>query len=310
MHWKTKSRIQNAVALLPSSTSYAVYYWIQRHFGGLRKIDPVSRLKAGIDTWNVIKESGSDPRDKVFLEVGTGRVPITPMAYWLMGAKRIFTLDVNPYLKVELIKESTDFILNNKRKIQILFGSLLNNKRLDDLLLYCKDATFSASEFLQHCNIDYVAPGDAAQTGLMPGSIDFHTSFTVFEHISPMKLRAIIREGNRIIGQDGLFVHKIDYSDHFSHSDTTITAINFLQYSDSDWHKYSGNKYMYMNRLRHDDFLELLEELDHRILLSYPEIDQESLDTIRSGSFHLDEKFLSKSEDMLSVRSAWIVSQL
>ena len=105
MRWTTKSRIQNAVSVLPSPISYALYYWIQRRFGALRKTNPTSRLESAVDTWKIIKKHGRDPRDKVFFEVGTGRMPITPLAYWLMGAKEIITIDLNPYVKVELIEE-------------------------------------------------------------------------------------------------------------------------------------------------------------------------------------------------------------
>jgi hypothetical protein len=58
----------------------------------------------------------------------------------------------------------------------------------------------------------------------------------------------------------GLFVHFIDHSDHFSHSDATISPINFLKHCESDWQGYAGNRYMYMNRLRHDDMIELIRE--------------------------------------------------
>ena len=99
MHWKLRATSQNTVSLLPTSFSYAAYYWIQRHFGGLRQTNPVSRLSAGIETWKLIQKAGYDPVEKVFFEVGTGREPVVPMAYWLMGAKKTITIDVNPYIK-------------------------------------------------------------------------------------------------------------------------------------------------------------------------------------------------------------------
>lgn len=309
MHWKTKSKIQNAVSLLPSSISYATYYWIQRHFGGLRRMNPVSRLKAGVETWRRVQELGYDPTEKVFFEIGTGRVPIVPVAYWLMGAKRTITVDLNPYMKAELIRESLESISSNKEVIQELFGSLLYKKRLDDLLYFYNSSTFSTGSFLEFCQIKYVAPGDAAKTGLKEKSIDFHTSYAVFEHIPPMILKNIIEEGNRIISDGGLFVNRIDYSDHYSHSDKTVSAINFLQYSDSEWDRYAGNRYMYMNRLRHDDFLTMFESVGHRIVLNIPDVDERSLDLLRFGSLQLNERFKSKSVDVLSIRSSWIVSQ-
>lgn len=309
MHWKLKAAIQNTVSLLPSSISYATYYWVQRRFGSLRGMNPVSRLTAGIDTWKRIKEWGYDPTEKVFLEVGTGRAPIVPLAYWLMGAKKTITIDLNPYLKTELIRESLRYILDNNEEIQKLFGLLIDKKRLCDLLYFSKSVPYSTCGFLDLCHINYIAPGDAAKTELSQQSIDFHTSFTVFEHIPPEVLIQIIEEGNRIISDNGLFIHRINYSDHYSHSDKRISPINFLQFSDAQWEKYAGNRYMYMNRLRHDDFVSMFQSAGHRILATEPEVDQQSKELLRSGSLQLNERFQTKTEEVLSIKGAWIVSQ-
>lgn len=192
MHWKLKAKIQNAVSLLPSSASYSVYYWIQRRFGGLRRINPVSRLTAGIETWQRIREQGYDPSERVFLEVGTGRVPLVPLAYWLMGAEKTITIDTNPYLKEELIRESLRFIADNIEAIQGLFGSSIDKTRLDGLLDLCVSSAFAMHEFLELCRIVYIAPDNAARTGLAARSIDFHTSYAVLEHIPREVLKQII----------------------------------------------------------------------------------------------------------------------
>lgn len=309
MHWKLKAKIQNAVSLLPSSASYAAYYWIQRNFGGLKRANPISRLTAAIETWKRIQRQGYTPSGKVFLEVGTGRVPIVPLAYWLMGAEKTITIDLNPYLKAELISECLQYTFENEEEILSLFGSLLDKRRFDEVLAFSRDSHFSASAFLDLCRVDYVAPGDAADTCLPDRSIDFHTSYTVFEHIPLEVLRQILEEGNRIIKNDGLFIHRIDYSDHFSHSDKSISAINFLQYADLEWKRYADNRYMYMNRLRHDDFISLFESVGQSIIEAQPTIDQRSHELLRSGSLQLNERFSSKSEDVLAITGAWIISQ-
>jgi hypothetical protein len=309
MHWKLKAVIQNTISLLPNSVSYAAYFWIQRHFGGLRRINPVSSLTAGIATWNLIKELGYDPSEKVFFKVGTGRVPLMPLAYWLMGAKKTMTIDLNPCLKEELIKESLQYISDNSQEILKLFGSLVHQDRMDDLMHFNKNLSFSTSAFLDICHINYIAPSDAANTTLSNQSIDFHTSYVVLEHIPLEVLKNIIDGGNRIISDNGLFIHRIDYSDHFSHSDKTISSINFLQFSDNDWIRYAGNRYMYMNRLRHDDYIRLFQSAGHCILAAYPDVDEQSQELLRSESFRFNELFKSKSEDVLSIRGAWIVSQ-
>lgn len=309
MHWKTKALVQNVVSIFPSSASYEAYYLLQRHFGGLKKINPVSRLKAGIATWNFIKKNDYDPVGKVFFEIGTGRIPNVPMAYWLMGAEKTITIDLNPYLKEDLVRECLQYIHANYQNIQKLFGPLLDQRRMDDLLAFHKSGAFSVQAFLDLCRIQYIAPGDAANTKMQPRSIDFHTSYTVFEHIPLEVLRNIVEEGGRIITDDGLFVHRIDYSDHFSHSDKTIPRINFLRYSNKEWNRYAGNRYMYMNRLRHDDYISLFRDAGHHILDTRPDVEPHLQEMLRGGGFPLDQRFKTKTEEVLATTGAWIVSK-
>lgn len=307
MHWKAKATLQNAVARLPAESSYATYYWLQRHFGGLRRINPAARLRAGIETWRQIEKLGRDPLDKTFFEVGTGRVPMTPLAYWLMGARRVITVDLNPYLKAELTRECLQYIADHAEDIQALFGPLLNRTRFETLLYFERQDGFDLRQLLDLCHIRYIAPSDAACTGLGADEIDFHTSFNVFEHIPRAVLLAILDEGNRIIRRTGLFVHRVDYSDHFSHSDTRISPINFLQYSDAQWSHYADNRYMYMNRLRHDDFLALFESVRHTILAAEPTVDAPSLQLLRDGGLTVDAQFGGKTDEVLATTEAWIV---
>lgn len=308
MYWKIKAAIQNAVSLLPSSASYAAYYQIQRHFGSLQHLDPISTLVGGIQTWKLIQKQGHDPLGGVFFEVGTGRVPIIPVAYWLMGAKKTFTVDLNPYLKAELVAEALNYLAENKEKVLSLFGPLINTNRFDELLKFEKNYKFNISDFLDLCSIDYMAPGNAADTNLLDQSIDFHTSYTVFEHIPLNVLKSIIEEGNRIIKNDGLFIHRIDYSDHFSHSDSRISAINFLQYSDTEWKKYANNRYMYMNRLRHDDFIDLFKSTGQSIVYTETSTEQRLKYLLKNGEIDIDERFNSKSTEILEIISAWIIT--
>ena len=266
-------------------------------------------MNAGIKTWKKLQELDYDPINKVFFEIGTGWIPLVPVAYWLMGAKNTVTIDLNPYMKPELIRESLEYISKNKDIIQELFGPLLNKERLDQLIDFYNSNEFSTDAFLDLCQIKYIAPGDASNTGLNEKSIDIHTSYKVFEHIPSSVLKEIINEGNRIISDDGLFIHRIDYADHFSYSDKTISAINFLQYSDAAWNKYADNRYMYMNRLRHDDFVTIFESAQHKITLNQPDVDEQALELLSSDSLKVDEKFTDKPQDVLTITSAWIISR-
>jgi hypothetical protein len=66
---------------------------------------------------------------------------------------------------------------------------------------------------------------------------------------------------------------------------------------------------MYMNRLRHDDYIHLLQSAGHRILVENPDVDQQLQELIRSGTLRLNERFKGKSIDVLSIIGGWIISQ-
>lgn len=304
-----KSRIQNAISFLPSAVSYEAYYWVQRHFGGLRKVVPTSKFIAAIDTWKRIQRQDRSPIGKVFFEVGTGRAPMVPVGFWLMGAESTITIDLNPYLKDALIAEHLRYISENEAEILALFGTLIDRERLKTLVAFGAQPKIKTTEFLDLCKIVYIAPGDAAKTNLPEQQIDFHTSYTVFEHIPAEILSAILKEGNRITKDNGLFIHRIDYSDHFSHSDKTISAINFLQYSDQEWAKYAGNRYMYMNRLRHDDYLALFSNVGQQVVEAEPTFDPRSAEILKNHRLPLNDRFSCKSPEVLAFSGAWMVTQ-
>ena len=309
MNWKFKSAVQNTIALLPGDMSYELYYRIQRKFGALRpgKDSPIPRMHAGVEIWERVLSSGKPAIDKIFFEVGTGRVPVIPLANFLMGARKTITVDLNPYLKEELCFELLDFVCQNKQEIEDIFGDYLVKKNLDKLMGYYSEKRFKLQDFLQICNIEYLAPLDATETSLEDKSIDYYISYTVFEHIPEGVLERLVIEGNRLLTEDGLHIHRIDYSDHFSHSDETISAINFLQFSDAVWNKYAGNRYMYMNRLRHDDFEALFESSGCKIMSELRNVDEKVVKMLENNSLQLDAQFANKSNEILSVTASWFV---
>lgn len=64
-----------------SRLSYELYYQAQRRWGALRVPNHLLGLRIGVDTWRELVATGYDPRGKVFFELGTGRKPITPLAF-------------------------------------------------------------------------------------------------------------------------------------------------------------------------------------------------------------------------------------
>jgi len=307
MNWKTKAFIQNIISLLPSDFSYEFYYRLQRRFGSLKKFNPEGRLNSGIGIAKQLRSLGMNIQDRSVFELGTGRAPLAPLAFWLMGASKITTVDLNPYVKSELIEDSIKYIIENRERIEKLFGEYLVTERLEKLISLSGNQ-FDLLDFFKLCSIEYKAPCDASETLLPENSIDFFVSCAVMEHIPAGKLRMIIDEGNRILKDNGVFINYIDYHDHFATGDKNISAINFLKYSEKKWHKYAGNRYMYMNRLRHDDYIGLFEKAGHKILAVNTTIDKRSEELLKSGSFTLDKRFIDKDINVLAITGAMIAT--
>lgn len=308
MKWKLKAAVQKLVAGLPASWSYPLYYWLQRHCGTLRHVVPVGPMQAGREVCRRIEQAGRRPAGGIFLEIGTGRRLNMPLVYWLAGAAEIVTVDLNPYLKEELVREDLAYVAQHRAEIETLLEGHLESGRLEALLQFAA-RRWRLADLLAFCRIHYIAPADAALLPLPPRCIDFYTSYNVLEHIPPEALRAILTEGNRVLKRDGLFVHRIDHSDHFAHSDRSISTVHFLRFDATQWAKIAGNRYMYMNRLRADDYESLFQALQQQIVLDDPVVDAAALGLLRGGQVPLDSSFRDKDEAVLATVSSWVVTE-
>ena len=82
-----------------------------------------------------------------------------------------------------------------------------------------------------------------------------------------------------------------------------------LQFSDKEWSRYVNNKYMYINRLRIDDFINLYQSLNHKIISIESVKEKNILDLLEKNSLVINKKFKNKSKDVLSTTSSWIVTE-
>lgn len=307
MNWKLKYRIQNLIAKLPANLSCATYYYFQRHWGGFRKTNPTSRLAAGAKIAEFISKQGQIIDSKTFLEIGTGHQLNLPISLWLCGAEKIITVDLNPYLTEELVFEDISYIRNHQKEIKNIFVNVSQAKIFEKRFEVLLSGATNLQLLFNIMNIDYLSPADATNLNLSSHTIDCCVSYTVLEHIPHDTLEQIFLEGRRIFTKEGLHIHCIDFSDHFSHSDHSIPPINFLQYDEKKWNRIAGNRYMYHNRLQVDDFIEMFRKANLNILYLEPTIDEESLEALRKGLL-LDSRFRNKSTETLATSSAWFVA--
>ena len=306
--WRVKAATQRFVARLPEGLSLPLYYLIQRRIGALRSFSPASRVDAACQIWTRVKASGTEPVDARFFEVGTGRAPIVPLVLWLLGARHTVTVDLNPYLCPRLTWRAARWIAENHDVVRAATdGCSIMAPRLEHLrrTVSGRERDFRLHDHLESCGIRYHAPADASNTGLGNGSVDVVVSYTVLEHVPLDAIRAIAVENRRILTRGGLAVHHIDYSDHFSHSDPSITEIHFLRYSDEEWDRIAGNRFMFMNRLRDTDFVREFSAAGFRILSHEPLMKPTLLALLKKDACALHARFRALHADTLATTRAW-----
>jgi hypothetical protein len=280
MNWKYKSIIVKIFSLLP----YGDYFYLilQKLFGTLTP-NPKFRYKHITKTLNILKINNIDLSNKTIFEVGTGHFPIIPIFFFLFGAKKIYTYDLNKRLQYKYLKKTIDYILNDIDLITDLYSSFVDKDIFIVRLNLLKNIRNKSNFLLSDINIIYTAPGDARFVDLPSNSIDIHYSCTVFEHIPFEILDGILYESKRLVKKNGVILHLIDPSDHFAHQDKNISKINFLKYSNQKWKFIADNKFAYCNRLRYSDFINLFNKNNYNIVYEEKVIDERSLNELKNG---------------------------
>lgn len=306
MNWKAKAWLQRAIAALPNDASLAMYYWLQRRVGGLRGADPLVDMGYGVELLQRVRKAGKAVAGARFLEVGTGRRVNLPIAWWLCGAGQITTVDLYPYLKLELILEDVAALRKQPERLRQMLGADLVEARLA-LLLEVRLEGLTLAACLEHFGIRYLSGVDASALPLEAGTIDIHTSNNVLEHIPGEVIPAILKDGCRVLSPGGIFVHRVDFSDHFARGNAGISSVNFLTFNQRDWDRIAGNRFMYMNRLRVDDMDHLFDAGGVAVAERDRHVDEQAAALLNDGQLRVDRAFEVKPVEVLATREAWYV---
>ena len=310
MRWYIKALIQNIIFLLPQSLSIKVYFIVQKKFGRLKKIDylAVTRLMSGISIWEKILKLNINPVNKIFYELGSGKVPILPIALWLMGAKKIISIDKDLYFSNDLFFEFIRYLKSDQENISYIMNNKCIKERLEKLIHFpFQESDDIRSALKDNFSIEFLSIENKNQKTIVTESIDFYISYSVLEHIDIKVLNEVLLDSKNILKNDGLQIHFIDYSDHYAQTDRTISRLNFLKFSDRIWNIFSSNFFMYVNRLRHDDFIKLFNQNKLRVLNE--EIFRDNNFSQFKKKFKINSKFANKKDDILNIIGAWIILQ-
>jgi hypothetical protein len=302
MNWKLKAHSLALLSRLPAGRG--TYHWMQRVLG-TTNLQVDESIRRSLEVITLAREAGANLADGTWLEVGTGWRPLLPFVLFLIGVKRIITLDVNPWLTERYAFETFAALEGQLERLAAETGQPAVEVR--SRYQRIRQCGSRPAGLLQACHIEYRCPADAGATGLPDKSADVVCSSNVLEHITPFELSRIHRESFRILREDGLAVHRLNPADHFSHVDSSITGANFLRYSEAQWRWYGGTGLAYHNRLRCPQHERLLTEAGFGIEISRVRTDERTVVAIVSGALPVHRDFSGFSAEELAADYMWLV---
>ena len=273
--WKFKSLIFSIIDFFDATK---LLYFLQKHITKrsqikLLNIDPV---------WLRHKKALVDHDcTKFIFEFGAGK-DIAQNIFLSTVVDRQLLVDLFPMLDIKLVNKVIDLL----------------SKKID---LRSDVNIFTLNE-LNNYGIDYRSPYDASKTELNSRSVDACISTNTLEHIPIKSIKSIFIEIKRILKDSGIVSAKIDYSDHYAHTDSKITRLNFLNFSDTEWKKYN-HKCHYQNRLRHYEFKKLFNECGFRV------VSEELIFNEKNISEDLLFKFKDQDSSWQATSAHWVLKK-
>jgi SAM-dependent methyltransferase len=256
MYWRVKGAIQKALGFLPFGDR--LHFELQQRGGGLRNFD--DELARKVDDWRLMTghlgSVGVSVTGARFFEMGTGWYPTFPFCLFLAGAKSVITVDLNRHLRRELTIRMTEALERFLPAIAQATGRTAGEVRRLQRELAMATRRGAAIEQATGGVVAYRAPCDASATGLPAGSVDVVFSNSVLEHVPPEVIVGCLVEARRILRSGGVVFHSVNCGDHYAYIDRQVHQLNYLQFSDAKWRKWN-NRFLYQNRLRAVDFLDL-----------------------------------------------------
>jgi hypothetical protein len=229
--WKLKSFIFSVIDFFDA---HRILYFLQKY---VTKRSAVGILNA-LPTWQThkkyLKKYGAT---KTLFEFGAGK-NLAQNLYLSDLVEKQIVVDLNPMIDlalVEIVRHQISKLVDLKSDIKI--------ETLQKLGAY---------------GIEYRAPYDAAKIDFNEKSIDACVSTNTLEHIPEESILSIFLRLYKTLKDDGIVSAKIDYSDHYAHTDKTISLLNYLKFDQNEWKKYNHNCH-FQNRLRHYDYVKIFK---------------------------------------------------
>ncbi len=304
--WKQKAIVQKTISFLPfgNKINYLFQKYVTKgvYLNDEYFYDRLSHATSHLSAFSKYCEKAAPASS---LEIGTGWYPIVPLAFFLSGTDKIYSVDISMLTNKERLKTTFDRFMDCQKAAKLKdYIKVLPDRWAIFTEIYDQYDKLNFEEILKKINLIYLIE-DARKLSLPDNSVELINSNNTFEHIYPNILKPIIKDFIRVLDKEnGIMSHFIDMSDHFAHFDKTINIYNFLQFSDSKW-SWIDNSIQPQNRLRYQDYLNMYQELSLPVTeFSLRAGNLQELETVK-----LDKKYNSFKAEELAISHCHLISK-
>jgi len=303
LKWQLRFLQKSLIGLQPK----LLQHWlrvVKRSFFPCKIDYSKTALKQGIRQVNMLKSVGIEPANKDYFELGTGWSPVIPLVFYLAGCKSLILVDDQKLMDHHTFQQTCKQLL--KHGNTLAEGLDLASEEVKQKLTMLINNPLDS--ILSQMNCRYLAPFDVSSSNIPDNSIDIISSRSVLEFINPQMIDIYFTKFHKMLRRDGAMCHIIDNSDHWGHSDKTISILNFLKYSKFVFRLISSiNPLVYLNRLRHSEYLDLAIKTGYTIALDESVPDKNALKDLETLKIHPDFKIFSRND--LAILTSYIVTK-
>jgi len=235
INWKLKALLYKVFGVFRLKI-----FFIQKHITKRSRVE-INQVN---ELWTHHADAIEKYNAKNILEVGAGKSleQNIYISYKFNNLIKQTTIDINRMIDLDYVNQASEQIANIlKLKFK---GKVKNIEELKDIY-----------------KIEYIAPFFLKS---LKSKYDMCISTAALEHFKISNLKEYLNDLKNVLKTDGLISSIIDYSDHYSHTDSKISSLNYLSYSEKAWEKYN-NQYLFQNRLRHQDYIKMFEAGGYKI---------------------------------------------
>lgn len=276
---KAKNGLLQILDKLPREMGFRGYHFFQKKFGKVSLEQQLNSTYTSYQTFlRLTRELDISVNDKIFLEIGSGWVPVMPYFFkYLIEAAEVYTFDLNCHYSADRIETLNKAFSDTYGPEVIAAGD---------------------NEYGLPSDIHYFPKTDLTRANLPAVEIVF--SRFVLEHVDPQAILEMHRKFKEDLPKNTYIIHFISPSDHRAYDNKELSLQDFLRYSEEEWNK-KQTKFDYHNRLRLPQYVELFESIGLEILFlefDAPKTDSEAYKKFQKVPVHEDFRQFSEEELM------------